>query len=73
MGDVVIVGTAASQSLAPNPPSSGPRANGADILVARFDSDGSTIPEFPFLIFGGSGADEPGLIALAVRGRGALP
>ncbi len=58
-GEVVIVGTTASRSLAPNAPLETPRPSGLDIFVFHLDSDGGTIPEFPPLIFGGSGSDEP--------------
>ncbi len=56
--DVLAVGATASVSLDPTA-APGSRAGGADIFVARFDSDGRTITEFPFQTFGGNGADEP--------------
>jgi hypothetical protein len=58
-GEVVIVGTTSSRSFAPNAPLETPRPSGLDIFVAHVDSDGNTISEFPFLIFGGTGVDEP--------------
>jgi hypothetical protein len=63
-GEVVIVGTTASRSFAPNAPLETPRPSGLDIFVFHLDSDGGTITEFPPLIFGGSGSDEPTAVTL---------
>jgi hypothetical protein len=58
-GEAVIVGTTASRSLAPNAPLETPRQSGLDVFVFYFDSDGAANLDFPTLIFGGSGSDEP--------------
>ena len=66
-GYAVAVGVTRSSSLLPNA-ASGTRSS-PDVFVARFESDvGRMNLEFPILVFGGNGVDEPAAVAVGENG-----